>query len=100
LGGTGIAALECNNTDEQSHRELMLIYARMGRRHEAFNQYSLLCETLEEELSANPLPETVELYHTIQSGSIPVDLAESLQVASRKPTIETFDASPLCEQQR
>ena len=88
------ALLECNNTDEQSHRELMLIYARMGRWREALNQYSLLRETLKEELGANPLPETVELYHTIQSGSVPVDLAESLQVASRKPTVETFDASP------
>ncbi|HEX3641524.1 MAG TPA: AAA family ATPase, partial [Ktedonobacteraceae bacterium] len=88
------ALLECNNTDEHSHRELMLIYARMGRRREALNQYSLLREALEEELGANPLPETVELYHAIQSGSIPVDLAESLQVASRKPTIETFNASP------
>jgi DNA-binding SARP family transcriptional activator len=63
------ALLECNNTDEHSHRELMLIYARMGRRREALNQYSLLREALEEELGANPLPETVELYHTIQSGS-------------------------------
>jgi DNA-binding SARP family transcriptional activator len=88
------ALLECNNTDEQSHRELMLIYARMGRRSEALGQYSLLCEALEEELGANPLPETVELYHIIQFGGISVDLAESLQVVSRKSTIETFNASP------
>src|SRR5260370_36789211 len=88
------ALLEYNNTDEQSHRELMLIYARMGRRSEALNQYSLLREALQEELGANPLPETIELYHTIQAGRIPVDLAESLQVSSRKPTIETFNPSP------
>ena len=88
------ALLEYNNTDEQSHRELMLIYARMGRRSEALNQYSLLREALQEELGANPLPETIELYHTIQAGRISVDLAESLQVSSRKPTIETFNPSP------
>jgi DNA-binding SARP family transcriptional activator len=88
------ALLECNHTDEQSHRELMLIYARMGRRSEALNQYSLLQQALQEELGADPLPETVELYHAIQSGSIPVDLIESLQVSTHKPTVETFQVSP------
>lgn len=87
------ALLECNNTDEQSHRELMLIYARMGRRSEALNQYSVLQKVLEEEIGANPLSETVELYHTIQAGGIPIDLAELLLVSSSKSAIETINSS-------
>ena len=73
------ALLERNFVDEQTHRQLMLIYARMGRRSDALNQYQLLRQALREELHANPLPETTELYRTIQSGRISVDLAESLR---------------------
>ncbi|GAC1348811.1 MAG: hypothetical protein NVSMB27_18040 [Ktedonobacteraceae bacterium] len=72
------ALLERNSADEQTHRQLMLVYARMGRRSEALNQYQLLRQALREELHANPLPETTELYRTIQAGRITADLAESL----------------------
>src|SRR5437868_2058433 len=70
------ALLEGNPADEQTHRQLMLIYARMGRRSDALNQYQLLQEALREELDAQPLPETTELFRRIQSGHITVDLAE------------------------
>src|SRR5215467_450995 len=42
--------LEGNPADEQTHRQLMLVYARMGRRSEALNQYVVLRKTLKEEL--------------------------------------------------
>ena len=74
------ALLEWNAADEQTHRQLMLVYARMGRRSDALNQYQLLRAALREELDASPLPETVELYRRIQSGSITVDLSEPQRV--------------------
>ncbi|HLH63986.1 MAG TPA: AAA family ATPase [Ktedonobacteraceae bacterium] len=69
--------LERNSADEQTHRQLMLLYARMGRRSDALNQYLLLRRTLKEELHTAPLPETNELFRRIQMGQIPVDLHES-----------------------
>ncbi len=86
------ALLEYNTSDEQTHRELMLTYARMGRRSEALNQYQLLRTTLREELHVNPLPETVELYRAIHAGRVPVDLTGSLQLLQGVPVGELFDA--------
>jgi predicted ATPase/DNA-binding SARP family transcriptional activator len=71
------ALVEQNSTDEQTHRQLMLVYARMGHRSDALNQYHTLRAALREELHANPMPETQELYRTIQAGRIAVDLAEA-----------------------
>ncbi|MFL5656395.1 MAG: AAA family ATPase [Ktedonobacteraceae bacterium] len=82
------ALLEGNPADEQTHRQLMLIYARMGRRSDALNQYQLLQEALREELDAQPLPETTELFRRIQSGHITVDLAE-LQRINEIPANKT-----------
>jgi len=70
------ALLERNSADEQTHRQLMLVYARMGRRSDALNQYQLLREALREELDAQPLTETTELFRRIQAGRITVDLGE------------------------
>ena len=69
--------LESNPADEQTHRQLMLVFARMGRRSEALNQYVILRRTLKEELRASPLPETNELYRQIQAGLVSIDLRES-----------------------
>ena len=70
----------------------MLVYARMGRRRDALNQYQLLYKALQEELGASPLPETIELYRAIQTGEITVDLMAPDQLSSRKPALETFNA--------
>ncbi len=69
--------LERNTADEQTHRQLMLVYARMGRRSDAINQYLSLRKALKEELRTAPLPETDELFRQIQMGQIPIDLRES-----------------------
>lgn len=69
--------LEKNSADEQTHRQLMLVYARMGRRSDALNQYLLLRRALKEDLHTAPLPETNELFRRIQMGQIPVDLRET-----------------------
>jgi predicted ATPase/DNA-binding SARP family transcriptional activator len=77
-----LALLERNPAEEQAHRQLMLIYARMGRRSDALSQFQMLREALREELRTNPLPETIELYRSVQAGRIPVDLA-AIQVRSQ-----------------
>jgi DNA-binding SARP family transcriptional activator/tetratricopeptide (TPR) repeat protein len=79
--------LERNSADEQTHRQLMLVYARMGRRSEALNQYLSLRKALKEELRTSPLPETNELFKRIQMGQVPVDLKES--------RLESRPASPI-----
>lgn len=81
------ALLERNSADEQTHRQLMLVYARMGRRSDALNQYQLLRAALREELDAPPLPETTELFRSIQSGRIAIDLGEPQRV-NEAPTKE------------
>ncbi len=81
--------LERNPADEQTHRQLMLIYARMGRRSDALNQYLLLRRALKEELRTSPLPETNELFRRIQMGQIPVDLHESWLDDRAAPGITT-----------
>ncbi len=78
------ALLEQNQTDESMHRELMLVYARMGRRSEALNQYQLLREALREDFHTAPLPETLELYRAIQAGRIAPDLAGFHQLPAQE----------------
>jgi len=87
------ALLEHNSADEQTHRQLMLTYARMGRRSEALNQYLLLRKALREELRANPLPETNELFRHIQMGQVVVDLTETIR-GSGPVTSSVQDARP------
>lgn len=79
------ALLEPNSADEQTHRQLMLVYARMGRRSDALNQYLLLRKALREDLHASPLAETNELLRRIQMGRIPIDLEVSWQTNDQSP---------------
>lgn len=87
--------LERNSVDEQTHRQLMLVYARMGRRSEALNQYLLLRKVLKEELRAAPLPETNELFRRIQMGQVPVDLRESRLESKTAPVITAALEEPI-----
>lgn len=66
--------VEHNPADELAQRQLMLVYARMGRRNDALNQFQRLRATLRDELHTNPLPETIELWRAIQAGRIVCDL--------------------------
>ncbi len=85
--------LERNSADEQTHRQLMLVYARMGRRSDALNQYLLLRKALREELRTSPLPETNELFRRIQMGQVRVDLRESKGASTSINTV-TGEESP------
>jgi len=79
--------LERNSADEQTHRQLMLVYARMGRRSDALHQYLSLRKALKEELRTAPLPETNELFRQIQMGQIRIDLRESRLESKPTPVI-------------
>ncbi len=82
------ALVEQNILDEAMHCELMLIYARIGRRSEALNQYQVLRKILHEELRATPAPKTLDLYRTIQDDRITPDLADYPQMSAQYWTIE------------
>jgi DNA-binding SARP family transcriptional activator len=59
------AILKENRCDEVAHRQLMRAYAAQGRRSEALRQYQLCARILDEELGAQPLPETISLFQAI-----------------------------------
>ena len=63
--------LAVDNLREDFHRLLMEAYARKGLVDEAVAQYRRCAETLRRELSVEPSPETVELYHAIREGRLP-----------------------------
>jgi TolB-like protein/Flp pilus assembly protein TadD len=69
----------CDPSDEEAHRQLMLIYARLGDRHQAARQYQQCSEALRRELGAEPERTTAELHRQIISGRIQTSLpAEAL----------------------
>ncbi len=55
--------------DEAAHRLVMQACLALGQRHQAIQQYRLLCETLEAELQTTPAPETQALYARIQDNA-------------------------------
>lgn len=62
--------LACDSTNEESHRQLMRLYALTGNKHQALRQYQICCEALHKELAAEPEPATVELRAQIISGQL------------------------------
>jgi DNA-binding SARP family transcriptional activator len=62
--------LEENHCDEEAHQHLIRIYALRGRRHDALRQYQLCQKVLQEEMSVDPMPDTVNLFQSIMRGDI------------------------------
>lgn len=56
---------------EETHRHLMLLYARSRQRSAALAQYEICKRLLHAELAAEPLPETTALYERIFSAAAP-----------------------------
>jgi len=59
-----------NPCDEPAYRQLMRIYALAGRRDDAIRQYQRCQQILRDELSLEPMSETVTLYHAIMHGEL------------------------------
>jgi predicted ATPase/DNA-binding SARP family transcriptional activator len=55
---------------EETHRRVMGLLARGGRRAAALAQYETCCRTLAGELGVEPGPETIELYEQIRDGEL------------------------------
>jgi DNA-binding SARP family transcriptional activator len=54
--------LEIDNTGETIHRQLIMVYARLGERDLALRQFEECTLALEQELGVEPLPETRAAY--------------------------------------
>jgi DNA-binding SARP family transcriptional activator len=60
--------LRIDPLEEESHRALMRLMARAGRRGAALAQYEACRRMLAEELEVEPIEETTALYHAIRAG--------------------------------
>lgn len=97
----GIAAahrlLAIDATNEPAHRALMSLYARQGRRGEAFRQYLACRDVLMRELGVAPDPATEQLHRRLQQPDIPVPPPRALSdtTASEAPDAPAGAAPPL-----
>jgi ABC-type oligopeptide transport system substrate-binding subunit/DNA-binding SARP family transcriptional activator len=64
----GLRLLEQDRLREDAHRLTMRTYCRLGRRNAALEQYRRCREIVQEELGAEPMVETTELYQQILDG--------------------------------
>jgi ABC-type oligopeptide transport system substrate-binding subunit/DNA-binding SARP family transcriptional activator len=70
---TSLRLLEFDPLREKAYRLSMRAYCHLGRRNKALAQYHRCRDMVEEELSAEPMPETTELYQSILSGGLKLD---------------------------
>jgi TolB-like protein/Tfp pilus assembly protein PilF len=72
-----IAALEdlltVDPAYEPAHRELMRLYAEIGRRSDALRQFGRCCDALQRELGASPDDDTRTLYASLKIDQRPAD---------------------------
>ncbi|MEA2008866.1 MAG: BTAD domain-containing putative transcriptional regulator, partial [Chloroflexota bacterium] len=87
---------------ESAHRQLMTLFARNGQRSEALRQYQHCQQMLADEFSAEPAPETTELYQQIQSAEnrtrfeLPTPVAPFVGRKRELAEISQLLASPDC----
>ncbi len=70
--------------DENAVRRLMQLWAQRGNRPRALQTYQDFARLLQEELGADPLPETQALYQAIQRGDLPPTESPALRPAPRR----------------
>jgi DNA-binding SARP family transcriptional activator len=63
-------SLTCDPSNEETHRQLMRLYAETGSRHQALQQYQQCREAVRKELDYEPDQTTVELYERIVAGQV------------------------------
>lgn len=84
--------LSIDPAHEPTHRALMSLYARLGRRSEAIRQYAACREVLARDLGIEPDSATEALYRDLQmqspgSGVSAPDVADEVQALPDKPSI-------------
>ena len=67
--------LALDSLHEPTHRRLIDLYARAGRRGDALVQYRDCVRELDRELGVAPLSETTDLYNAINGGAAPTAIA-------------------------
>jgi ABC-type oligopeptide transport system substrate-binding subunit/DNA-binding SARP family transcriptional activator len=91
---TALRLLNHDPLREDGHRLAMRAYCRLGQRNAALEQYDRCREIVLEELGAEPMVETSELYQAILEGRFEVGpVSEMLSV--EMPAIGTPGRSPL-----
>jgi DNA-binding SARP family transcriptional activator len=61
-------AIEKDEMFEESHRELMRCYARLGERGQALRHYQSFEQVMRDELGSPPAPESLTLYERLKRG--------------------------------
>jgi DNA-binding SARP family transcriptional activator/uncharacterized protein YqgQ len=84
--------------DEESHKELMLLYHLSGDRHAALDQYETLRKNLQDELGIEPNESTAQLWEYIRT-SVP-DTAATTRPTKRGNAISTDPRIPLVGRQK
>jgi len=84
----GVLAIDPGH--EPSHRMLMELLAKIGRRSDALRQYQACVEALERELGAEPSRETKELYESLKAPQ-PDPAARGAREAARAPSPSRTD---------
>ncbi len=83
--------LQATPLRESSHRIYMEALYFSGQRVQALQQYNRLQETLNRELNAAPMLQTVALYEQIKNGTLPGDIPPFVTSTQQAPqTLETI----------
>jgi DNA-binding SARP family transcriptional activator/predicted negative regulator of RcsB-dependent stress response len=87
--------LALDSLHEPTHRRLIDLYARAGRRGDALVQYRECVRELDRELGVSPLRETTDLYNAINGGAAPAAVrsepaapASELDLVGRRGELE------------
>ena len=86
--------LERDPLREDAHRATMRAYCCLGQRYAALEQYRRCREIVREELGAEPMVETGELYQAILEGRFAVGRVRPVQIPAEAPSVPT-GRSPL-----
>lgn len=92
--------LEQDPLQEVAHRALMTAYAATGDRSAALRQYQQCVEILDEEVAAEPLPETTQLYNDIRDGKGVAAVTVPAPLTPAAPTTTDLQAVPLVGRER
>jgi predicted ATPase/DNA-binding SARP family transcriptional activator len=80
---------------EPTHRQLMRLLARVGRRAAALAQYTICCQLLDRELGAPPDETTTALYEQIRGGALEAALRDPAEVVNSAGAVLRPSSSPV-----
>jgi DNA-binding SARP family transcriptional activator/chaperonin cofactor prefoldin len=84
---TRLRLLETDPLQESFHREIMRLHWRLGERAQALDRFTVLEQTLEQELGLKPLPETLALFKNIETSDFTQPTLEPPQNMALTPAL-------------